>query len=59
MALFNLRSNEKKEKRQTFIPYHHLGLFDRTLLATQRREGVVCAMLCVGSIEALINDIVR
>lgn len=57
MAKFNNPSNKKEENRLTFIPFHHPALFDRTFSAAQKSEGIICTMLCVGSIEALINDI--
>lgn len=58
MSLLGKSSISKKENYAKFIPFHHLGLFHRTLSAAQKGEGVVCSMLCVSSVEAFINDLI-
>lgn len=49
--------NKKNKKESRFMPYHHLGLFDRTYNAAENSEGVTCTLLCAATVEALLTDL--
>ncbi len=52
------REREPEENKKILMPVMHINLFLHALTAAKEKKGIVCAILCVATVEGLINDII-